>query len=363
MSSNIEKVGRCWSEYTAERVAGKHIGLSWWDAGPEICRRINRNISGNVDCDYTSYTLDKYFSGKLPLSHCLSLGCGAGSLERSLARQEAFQHCDAYDVSEGSIEIAKKLAKQEGFENISYSMADINNITLPSNFYDSVWIQGALHHFESLEQVYDQVKHALKPGGLLILNEYIGPSRFQFSERQKEIANLCLQLLPKDYRIFEQEAVEKQVQHSFPRNRVKWYLSRLLDKIRDGDLINTVRRRFNVYKVRGSGQGVEKKTIAFPTVRDVIAADPSEAVRSGEIVLVLQQYFEIIEMKALGGNILQFLLADIAGNFSRDEQGQALLKMLMNIEETLLMCGELTSDFAYIVARPRKEVCLTEIKN
>ncbi len=353
MPPDSKEVDRHWGQYTAERLAGKNIGLSWWDAGPEINKRINRNISGNIDCDYTTYSLSKYFNDKLPLQHCLSLGCGDGSLERSLASQRAFLHCDAYDVSKGSIEIAKKLAHEMGFDHISYSVADINKLVLPMNYYDSVWIQGALHHFEALEHVYEHIKHTLVPGGLLILNEYIGPSRFQFPARQKEVANLCLQLLPEKYRIFEQDAVEAELKRSSPRQGIKWFVTRLADKIRDGDLINTINRRLNSYKESTKGQGVLKKTITFPSIRDVIATDPSEAIRSGEIVTVLENYFEIVEMKGLGGNILQFLLADIAGNFSKDEQGQDLLKMLINIEETLLMCGEFSSDFAYIAARPK----------
>jgi hypothetical protein len=86
----------------------------------------------------------------------------------------------------------------------------------------------------------------------------------------------------------------------------------------------------------------------------VIAGDPSEAVRSDEIVEVLKQDFEIIEKKDWGGNILQFLLADIAGNFvdEKNEHAKSYLRMLINIEETLLQSGEFESDFAYIVARP-----------
>jgi 2-polyprenyl-3-methyl-5-hydroxy-6-metoxy-1,4-benzoquinol methylase len=354
-NTNTQEISKKWSEYTADRSAGKNIGLSWWDAGPEICKRINRNISGDTECDYTTYTLSKYFNGKLPLTRCLSLGCGDGELERSLARQRAFSHCDAYDISEGSIKIAKKLALEEGFENISYSVADINNITLPSNFYDAVWIQGALHHFEALEHVSEQISQALTPEGILILNEYIGPNRFQFSARQKEIANLCLQLLPKKYRILGQEAVEMELKRSSPRKGMKWLVTRFVDKIRDGDLVNTIVRRFFAYKDGLKGQGVEKTTITFPSARDVVAADPSEAIRSEEIVMVVQKHFQIVEMKELGGNILQFLLADIAGNFSGDEQGQVLLRMLMNIEETLLMCGEFASDYAYIVAQPKNK--------
>jgi hypothetical protein len=99
---------------------------------------------------------------------------------------------------------------------------------------------------------------------------------------------------------------------------------------------------------------MEKTTILFPSRRDVIRTDPSEAVRSDEIVAVLQRDFDIMEKKDWGGNVLQYLLAGIAGHFSAEnELSQALLKMLFNVEDTLLKCGEFKSDFAYMVARPK----------
>ena len=46
------------------------------------------------------------------------------------------------------------------------------------------------------------------------------------------------------------------------------------------------------------------------------------------------------------------LLADIAGNFET-EDSERLMEMLFTIEDTLMAIGDLPSDFAYIVARPR----------
>ena len=105
-----------------------------------------------------------------------------------------------------------------------------------------------------------------------------------------------------------------------------------------------------------TGSGLEKSTANLPTARSVIAVDPSEAVRSAEIVPLLRQHFDILEYKPLGGTILQFLLADIAGNFQRDETGPRLLEMLFTIEDTLIDAGHLDSDFAYIVAAPKMPV-------
>jgi len=132
-------------------------------------------------------------------------------------------------------------------------------------------------------------------------------------------------------------------------------MRRFFDKARDGDLLSAIVRRLKCQAAHAIGQGMLKEAVVIPSVRDVVAGDPSEAIRSGDIVKVVQEEFEIVEQKAYGGNVIQFLLAGIAGNFSaRDAHSQLLLEMLFNIEDTLIRCGEFTSDYAYIVARPRK---------
>lgn len=135
----METTAQHWSSHTAS-YTGRNAGLFWWEAGPELHRHIDWKITGNPVINWVPYTLSKYFGDRLPLARCLSLGCGDGFLERGLARCKAFDQCDAYDVAEGSLEIARKLATDEGFNNINYSCADINNIALPASTYDSVWI-------------------------------------------------------------------------------------------------------------------------------------------------------------------------------------------------------------------------------
>jgi SAM-dependent methyltransferase len=306
--------------------------------------------------DWIEYTLSKYFAGRLPLSQCLSLGCGSGYLERRLAGLGAFQHCDAYDVAEGSVQLAKKTAEEEGILNVSYHVTDINNIVLPAGLYDSVWIYSAMHHFEALEHVCLQIRNSLKPGGLLILNEYVGPSRIQFPARQKELINLCRQILPIRYRTPVNEPVKEPAPLESERAPVKkglgWFISKVINKTGEGDLMGVIRRRLRAYRAKVRGQSAQVGVVRFPSAREVIAADPSEAIRSEEIVGVIQGDFDIIEKNDWGGNLLQFLLSGIVGNFStEDELSQAVLRMLINIEDVLLECGEFKSDFAHIVAR------------
>jgi len=345
MASDAEKTNKRWSDYTERFDCGK-TGLFWWEVGPEYHRYVNTKVSGDPHVDWIDHTLRARFAGKLPLNRCLSLGCGSGVLERTLSQRDAFRHCDAYDVAEGSVQRAKELAGVYGIDSISYHVADIDSMLLPSNAYDAVWIQSAMHHFHKLERVCAQIRQSLQPNGLFILNDYVGPSRFQFPPRQKELIVQRYQSIPPEYR------APVSVPDQPGGNSV---FSRLVRKIKERDLLNSIRRRTAVWK-RGIGKPESASpTVHFPTAKEIEETDPSEAVRSEEIVDVLQTEFEIVERKGWGGNIMQFLLAGIAGNFREDDKkAQDMLRDMFDYEDAALSRGELQSDFCYIVARPKK---------
>jgi hypothetical protein len=90
----------------------------------------------------------------------------------------------------------------------------------------------------------------------------------------------------------------------------------------------------------------------IPDPEEVRKTDPSEAVRSAEILGILRQNFDIVEYNEMGGTILQFLLSGIAGNFkSNDLNSIKVLNMAITIEDTLIEIGDIQSDFACIVAK------------
>ncbi len=184
-------------------------------------------------------------------------------------------------------------------------------------------------------------------------------SRFQFNSRQRQIIEACLNLLPVQYRLLPaptSAAAAASEGGSSLRVRAQrrdpaWIMRRTADKLREGTLWSTAGRYWRRRQAISAGQRPIKET-ALPTERSVIAVDPSEAVRSAEIMPVLRTMFDVIEYRPLGGAILQFLLSDIAGNF-QDEAGAQLLEGFFRLEDALMACGDLPSDFAYIVARPR----------
>lgn len=353
-SESIDRAAQKWDRHEKDKEEGVSTGLTWWDAGPAIDAHINQKITGDPDESWIDYTLRTHFGDRLPVGEWLVLGCGNGHLERKLAALGAFDHCDAYDISPHSIALASSRARQAGFQHIDYHVADVNELELPAGKYDTVWMSAAMHHFSALEFVYGQLRQGLAPHGLLVMFEYVGPNRFQFSKRQKEVTNLCLQLLPERYRQVPPQAIEQALARGSARRGPGWYANRVMAKAREGDLLGVVHRRLVAYRAKISGQMPAKSSVTFPTESSVAADDPSEAVRSAELLTVLEESFEVIEKRGAGGNIIQYLLKDIAGNFSAaDPDSQALVRMIQTIEDTLIQCGEFEDDFAYVVARPR----------
>jgi SAM-dependent methyltransferase len=239
-----------------------------------------------------------------PFNYGLSLGCGDGLLERHAIQYKICQQIDAFDNSKNSIEVAKQFSKENNLESyIHYYQKNIDEIILERNKYDIVLIGSALHHFENLEHIFSELKKGLKNEGLLIINEFIGPTQFQWDEKQLKIINDLLNLLPQDLKM---DRISKEL----------------------------------------------KLTVNKPSIESMNNIDPSEAIRSSEIVPILTNNFQIIERIDFGGTILHLLLFAIVDNFeTSNEKDMCILKMLGYFEDLLISEKVLSSDFTIIVAK------------
>ncbi len=347
--SDLRRVAEHWSNDDSWETTS---GLYWLQLAA-VQRRWNIKMSGRADADWVVHALATHLAGRLPLARCLSLGCGTGRLERQLAALGAFVACDAFDIAEGSIRKACQAAQDSGYEHINYAVGDLNTMELSEARYDAVWAAGSVHHVTELEHLFKQVAAALKPGGLFVLNEYIGPTRFQFPARQRQLIQACNDLLPDAYKHVVRARLQLESNQPGAARR-RSFMRRFIAKLKDGDLLPALRRRAQLAKAQQTGKPLLRASANLPTAASVAAIDPSEAIRSADIMPVLREYFDIVEFRPLGGAILQFLLADIAGNFETSE-GAQMLQMLFEIEDALMECGDLPSDFAYIVAQPKRD--------
>ncbi len=252
-----------------------------------------------------TYFKNQWF--KQPVQAALSIGCGFGIFEREAVRHKLADKLEGVDISEGAIASCVKKAAEDGMsDSISYRVADCNALILPRGQYDAVFGMGSIHHIEKLENLYEQIARTLKPGGLFCMNEYVGPARFKVSPLVHRYINGLLRMLPDDKRRYVRNPSEI---------KTKW---------------------------------------EPPTPAWFEKNDPSEAVRSADIVPLLADRFEIVGFQPFGGTILHHLFAGIAGNFHEDDpEDCAFIDLCIDAEERLEQAGLVQSDFAVIVCRVR----------
>lgn len=301
-------------------------------AFPPIRSRSSKLIFDEFDasrrdwCEY--WTVEKFLKDKMPFENCLSICCGFGNVERVLARLNVAKKIFGTDIAPGAVEKAKNKALEEGFSNIEYFVADLNIAELEENKYDLIWANGALHHIKELNTVIPKLYKSLKPGGMLVANEYVGPNYYQISERQQEIINAVKHLLP-------EELIGKspiQTDHSF-LGRVYRFIQRKLKSGKDNSIY---------------GQLYERNSVDH-----FLKTDPSEGINSSNIIPSLNASFSDVDIHYYDGSILLYALDQtFYQNFdSSNLKHRALLDMLFKVEDALIESGELHRDNAHIICR------------
>jgi SAM-dependent methyltransferase len=267
---------------------------------------INRLISGSPDVGWVDHLRRTHFP--VQRGRGLSLGCGSGAVVIDALRLGIVQQMEGIDLSAGAVAVATARAAEAGLQaRASVRVANVNDLALDGP-YDLIVFEQSLHHVDALGKVLDRCRDALAADGVLAINEYVGPDRFQWSDEAERLMNAVLGLLPDSHR-------------------------------------------------RDSANGRFKGVMRRVSPQEVVALDPSEAIHSADIVAALAARFECVEYRPFGGTLLQFLLADIAASFDpADERDVALLRLMTLLETELIRCGVIGSDFVYAVYR-RSHAC------
>jgi SAM-dependent methyltransferase len=261
-----------------------------WMEHPTVREYIARSISRAEEGLWPVDWFMQWLGGRR-FARGLSIGCGTGALERDVLRKNLVDRIDAFDGSTNSLRIARDLARGEEMSSRArYFAADFNEPFLPCRAYDVVFIHQALHHVAKLEKLLRSVLLALEPGGVLYLDEYIGPSRRDWNDQ----------------------------------------------------LIAPQRAMF------GKLPGVARRIDALPLPIQV--DDPSEAIRSSEIMEQLEIGFDVREVRGYGGNLLSVLYPAV--DFDR---AQGAIDAVIEEEKRLLASG-LSPFYAVIVATPKRRL-------
>ena len=273
MATATEATASYWDESAAKY--GDSEFKIYWETLDQVAHYQFACMTGDATKGYLQYTIEQLSRLSRPGGlRGLSIGCGEGATpEMVLAETGLFREFEVMDIAEGLLARQQQIARQRGLESIAYKPQDLNRMALSPGTYDLIWAVGTVHHIENLENFYEQINRALTDDGLFVLREYVGPNRIQFTDEQLALVDEILACLPAKYR-------------TTPAGQVK-------------------------------------VTEPRPDVEALIRVDPSESVRSADVLPLLMRTLEVVQLSKTGGTILFPLLNGIASNFERDECGAA----------------------------------------
>ena len=228
----------------------------------------------------------------------ISIGCGIGRTEMAMLQSGLVQEFDVFELSEVRIREGRELARKRGIEGrIRFNHAD--GMTA-SGHHDLVFWGSALHHMLDVHQAVEWSNSILRPGGMFVMDDFIGPSRFQWTDFNLSIGLRLRRILP----------------------------DRLLTDPKDPS------KRLPVELTR-----IDPAAL--------IAQDPTEAADSERILDAVRAWFPDAEVILTGGCIYHLPLNDVLANMTQEDA--PLLDLCLVLDDLCTDLGH--SHFAVAIAR------------
>jgi SAM-dependent methyltransferase len=159
---------------------------------PAIAAYRNRIISGSSDTTWIDFLKGQY--GRF--GRALSLGVGTGWIEEALLKRGLVSTIDLSDLSHSAVEhVSNRLSRLDSKVKINVHVQDANFIRLEPESYDLIVCHSILHHVVNLEHLLYHLNRSLKKTGMLVVDEFIGPSRFQWPKQVCDVVDSTVRLL------------------------------------------------------------------------------------------------------------------------------------------------------------------------
>ncbi len=278
--------------------------LRHWYQLQVVIDRLNLRITGDPSVSFHDMVCKRYLNDGKD-RRALALGCGSGGRELDWARRGVFTEILGLDIVPDRIARAKQDAARQNLTNIArFQVSDVNTLVAQGEKFDVVLFEHSLHHFTDVKGTLARIERILAPDGFLIVDEYVGPRRFQWTPAQLNTADGLLHSIPARYRRF--------INSTRTKNR----------NLRAGTLLMWLN-------------------------------DPSEAVESDAIVPEVERQYDVLARHDYGGTITQLLFQDIAHHFVVDDGDNIVwANLILDAEEYLISKGMLASDFTAFICKP-----------
>jgi SAM-dependent methyltransferase len=281
-------------------LSGRSDQLAFWQS-PVVRAEINRRITGDPTLRPEAYFAARH-GPSLPAPDVLTLRVGDASLEVALVETGSCERIVGLDPDRARAESAYGNVPVTLRERIVFQQGEPLEWE-PQGPLGAVLARSVLHRYDDLDGLLDRVHEILSPGGLVFVDEFVGPARFQWTDAQLEVVNRLLAVLPDELVV---------------------------------DL--------------GASDGRRKRSVGRPDPAGHVVSNPHDAVHSDRIIACLDERFERIEVSFYGGAVYHQLFSRIMGNFAPHP---VLVRVLMEFDALLCDMDVLASDYVWGIWRRR----------
>lgn len=288
--------------------------FNWW-SNEIVCRHINKIVCGKsipgLSRGIINLAVNKAKDLNVTYNKGLSIGCGSGVKELYLLSTGIVKYMTCYDLAINRLAQGQKRADELGLsDRIEFIAGDVLS---EFSFYDTkgehdlVYWNNSLHHMPNTSLAVEWSRIALSNGGMLIVDEYIGPNYIQFTDEMLSFANRIRNLLPPQKLLYPGEVSGTEIS--------------------------------------------SRQILKRPDLKRLIAKDPSEAVDSESIIPALAKFFPSIDIRLTGGAVYFCALPPLYCNFDmNDINDRNLMSMLMLLDEMHLESHPASSLYAAALA-------------
>jgi SAM-dependent methyltransferase len=281
-----------------ESIQRRDDQLAFWQS-PVARAAVNRRVTGDPGLAPEAYLAARH-GPAMPVPYALSLRAGDARLETALVQGGWCEHVTGLDLDQQRVQGANLAVPAALRAQVSFRHGDLA-AWVPPEPLGAVIARSVLHRQAQLEETLDHVLAMLAPGGVVFVDEFVGPACFQWTDAQLRAINRLLACLPDEF---------------------------LLDL--------------------SAEDGRRKRDVGRPDPADYTESNPTDAVRSDEILACLDERFERVEVHLYGGALYHQFFTRIMGNFaSRPE----LVSLVMEVDAMLTDAGVLSSDYVWGVWR------------
>lgn len=287
MEENVKAlIAKHWNDATKIQHS-KKFRHSWWES-PTIIRHVNKTICGEYIDGWNAGAVRLLRHRQGGYETAISIGCGAGIKEMMLLESNLVQKFICFELADERIIRGRQLAEEKGLQDrILFLNEDFFISKYAEQSYDMVFWDNSLHHMMDAYKAVKKSYEILKPGGVFFCNDFVGKSKFQWSDMELAIVNGIRVSL--DEKIFQ----------------------------------------------KSNGETYER-LVSRPSIDSMNRSDPSEAADSDSILPAIREVFANPVIIPTGGLVYLLCLTGILSNI---EEESALLNHLLDMDDETIEMG------------------------